>query len=113
MSGDLHYFCEESDAFSSVAKAVVTPTRVLLFPPECQTSNAVLRAFPEQAKDGRFIRVQFWDEGSRLNMGFEKKGDDVDANEGILARFRRALEHGLEFAGRKYVALDYSASQAR
>ncbi|KAK4701279.1 RNA-dependent RNA polymerase, partial [Phenoliferia sp. Uapishka_3] len=96
-----------------VAKAVVTPTRVLLYPPECQTSNAVLRAFPIQAEEGRFIRVQFWDEGDRLNMNYEVKGDNQDMQEGIIARFRRCLEHGLEFGGRKYVALDYSASQAR
>ncbi|KAL8286145.1 hypothetical protein RQP46_004633 [Phenoliferia psychrophenolica] len=71
-----------------VAKVVVTPTRVLLFPPECQTSNAVLRAFPKQTEEGRFIRVQFWDEGNRLSMGYEVKGDDLDSKEGILSRFR-------------------------
>ena len=46
-------------------------------------------------------------------MGYEIKSDDGDNNEGILSRFRRCLDHGLEFAGRKYFMLDYSASQAR
>lgn len=90
-----------------VGKGVVTPTRILLYPPEAQTSNFVLRRFPKQTAEGRFLRVQFWHEGSRLPMGYEAKTNDADLNEGVLARYRRVMNNGLEFAGRRYWALDF------
>lgn len=58
-------------------------------------------------------QIQFWDEGGRLNMNYEARNDDLDLNEGIMARFRRCLEFGIRVAGRKFLPLSYSASQAR
>ncbi|KAI5480570.1 hypothetical protein MNV49_000266 [Pseudohyphozyma bogoriensis] len=96
-----------------IAKAVITPTRILAYPPELQTSNFVLRRFALQVDQRRFIRVQLWDEGNRLHMHYESKTDDADVNEGIVARFRRCLKYGIKIGGRIFKILDYSASQAR
>lgn len=49
-------------------RAVVTPTRVLLFPEAIETSNRVLRAWPAEMNAGRFIRVGFADEDGRLEI---------------------------------------------
>ncbi|KAM0755671.1 RdRP-domain-containing protein [Meredithblackwellia eburnea MCA 4105] len=84
-----------------ISKVVITPTRVLLYPPEVCTSNHVLRRFPRQTLEGRFLRVQFWDESNRINMNYESKNDDKDQNEGIMARFRRCLDNGVELADPK------------
>lgn len=99
---------------SLVSKIVVTPTRTLCYPPELQTSNFVLRSFEQEAKNSRFVRIQFFDESSQFNMNRESRiNDEADAAEGILARFRRCLDYGLKVGGRIYLPLAYSASQAR
>jgi hypothetical protein len=42
-----------------------------------------------------------------------RKIDQMNESEGTVARVRRALTHGLEIAGRKYVFLAAGTSQAR
>ncbi|KAH8921190.1 RdRP-domain-containing protein [Atractiella rhizophila] len=95
-----------------IPKLVITPMRVLLHLPEPQSSNFVLRHYAAQAADFRFMRVQFWDEGGRLGTD-TSISDDLDANEGVLARFSRASTSGMFIAERTYYYLDSSASQMR
>lgn len=52
----------------SMRRAVVTPTRVLLFPEVIETGNRVLRAWPAQLRAGRFMRVGFADEDGRMRI---------------------------------------------
>lgn len=49
-----------------IRRVTVTPTRVLLFPPEQETSNSVLRQFKDS---DCFIRVCFADEDDRIKVG--------------------------------------------
>lgn len=46
----------------------VTPTRVLVGPPQPETSNSVTRRYAD--KLDAIIRVQFVDEGERLYVNF-------------------------------------------
>jgi RNA-dependent RNA polymerase len=48
-----------------IRRVTVTPTRILLFPPERETSNSVLRQFENTDS---FIRVSFADEDSRVKV---------------------------------------------
>ncbi|KAJ6525898.1 RNA dependent RNA polymerase-domain-containing protein, partial [Mycena vulgaris] len=98
----------------SMRRAVVTPTRVLLFPEVIETGNRVLRAWPAQMRDGRFIRVGFADEDGRLRITRKIAGADaVDPDGGILARIRNVLINGVWVAGRHYVFLAAGESQLK
>lgn len=48
-----------------IRRVTVTPTRILLFPPERETSNSVLRQF---SNTDNFIHVSFADEDNRLKV---------------------------------------------
>lgn len=89
-----------------VYRVHVTPTRLLLFPPEAETSNSVLRKF---GRVDHFLRVTFTDEND-CYPNFSDS-DDVAPHEGTLARVRRVLREGLEIAGRSYKFLASSSSQ--
>lgn len=95
-----------------IAKIVVTPTRVLLFPPEPNHSNSVLRHFAEYSD--HFIRVQFNDEDDRLPINDSlRAADRRNPKAGPVARVRRILASGIEVAGRRYSFLASGASQSR
>ncbi|KAJ7776043.1 RNA dependent RNA polymerase-domain-containing protein [Mycena maculata] len=95
-------------------RAVVTPTRVLLFPEVIETGNRVLRAWQAQMRDGRFIRVGFADEDGRLRVTKRiGEADMVDPEGGLLARIRNVLKHGVYIAGRHYVFLAAGESQLK
>jgi RNA-dependent RNA polymerase len=55
-----------------IRRVTVTPTRILLFPPERETSNSVLRQFENTDS---FIRVSFADEDSRVKVSASHKRD--------------------------------------
>lgn len=89
-----------------VYRVHITPTRLLLFPPEPETSNSVLRRF---GRVDHFLRVTFTDENDRYpNLN---DSDDLAPHEGTLARVRRILREGLQIAGRSYKFLASSSSQ--
>ncbi|BEJ13713.1 hypothetical protein CspHIS471_0308870 [Cutaneotrichosporon sp. HIS471] len=100
------------DKLASFYRCTVTPTRICLNPPELATSNEALRQH-NKFRD-RFLRVTFMDEGDRIQINPTIIGADEQAPHlGTLARVRRALNCGLEIAGRHYVFLAYGASSAR
>jgi RNA-dependent RNA polymerase len=93
-------------------RAIVTPTRMLLLPEEKEQGNSVLRHFHRY--QDRFLRVQFNDEHDQLQVNASvKEADAINPSAGTMARVRRALQHGLIIAGRKYVFLAASASQSK
>lgn len=95
-----------------VAKIVVTPTRIMLFPPEPDQSNSVLRHFVDFAD--HFLRVQFNDEDDRLPINDSlRAADRRNPKAGPVARVRRILASGIEVAGRRYSFLASGASQSR
>ncbi|KAJ7358168.1 RNA dependent RNA polymerase-domain-containing protein [Mycena albidolilacea] len=95
-------------------RAVVTPTRVLLFPEAIETSNRVLRAWPAEMNAGRFIRVGFADEDGRLDINRRVTAAvRVDPHSGILARIHNVLRNGVYIAGRHYVFLAAGESQLK
>ncbi|KAF7350656.1 RNA-dependent RNA polymerase [Mycena sanguinolenta] len=98
----------------SMRRAVVTPTRVLLFPEVIETSNRVLRAWPAEMRAGRFIRVGFADEDGRLRITKRiVKAEYLDPDGGILARIRNVLHNGVWIAGRHYKFLAAGESQLK
>ncbi|KAJ6493259.1 RNA dependent RNA polymerase-domain-containing protein [Mycena sanguinolenta] len=98
----------------SMRRAVVTPTRVLIFPEVIETSNRVLRAWPAEMRAGRFIRVGFADEDGRLRITKRiANGEYIDPDRGILARIRNVLHNGVWIAGRHYKFLAAGESQLK
>lgn len=95
-----------------VYKCVVTPTRVCLFPPELEPSSDALRK--HNTASDRFLLVQFADENDRIqiNAGVLEADAECPAS-GTIARVRRALQSGLNIAGRHYVFLAYTLSSIR
>ncbi|KAJ7748955.1 RNA dependent RNA polymerase-domain-containing protein [Mycena metata] len=98
----------------SMRRAVVTPTRVLLFPEVIETSNRVLRHWPAEMRVGLFIRVGFADEDGRLRISRRIADmEEVDPDGGVLARIRNVLRNGIWIAGRHYVFLAAGESQLK
>ncbi|KAJ7142258.1 RNA dependent RNA polymerase-domain-containing protein [Mycena epipterygia] len=98
----------------AMRRAVVTPTRVLLFPEVIETGNRVLRAWPAETRAGRFLRVGFADEDGRMRIIRSiVRAEAVDPNGGILARILNVLTHGVWIAGRHYVFLAAGESQLK
>ena len=96
-----------------VRRCLVTPRRCILLPPVPETSNSVLRRFSQYTD--RFLRVQFVDDDGDFPVTGETAiiDDSLYGREGVYARIRRALRFGLNIAGRLYVPLAFSESQAR
>ena len=104
-----------------VRRALVTPTRLLLCPPEQETSNYVLRNHPNHID--RFLRVQFADESEPMfyaDIWNDHRDEPVPPNmgkfcpgRGMVGRVRRVLQGGLEFSGRKWKFLAAGGSQLK
>lgn len=95
-----------------IRTVTVTPTRVLVGPPQPETSNSVTRRYSD--KLDAIIRVHFTDEGERLNVQkFTKPADDACPEKGLMARVRRALQYGIEVAGCRYYPVASSGSQQK
>lgn len=88
------------DHFVPVRRCLITPARCLLNPPVLETSNSLLRARHDMLD--RFIRVQFVDDDADFPVTGETLTIDreLDGTVGVFARMRRALEYGLQIAGR-------------
>lgn len=102
----------------------VTPTRVLVGPPQQETSNSVTREYAD--KLDALIRVQFVDERDRLHVSwavsfitnsqildYTKRGDVLCPNVGLMARIRCALQHGIMIAGQRFYPIASSSSQQK
>lgn len=90
----------------------VTPTRVLLFPASIETSNRVIRRWPEFQDN--FLRVSFGDEDGKLRINaLLQRSDDDNPRTGVLARIRIALEKGIQIGSRHYVFLAAGESQLK
>lgn len=103
---------------------LVTPTRMLIGPPAQEPSNSVTRRYADRL-DG-VIRVQFADEEDRLFVSFRygdcpdvqvqdytKQADSLRPDLGVMARVRRALQHGLVIGGKTFMPVASSASQQK
>ncbi|EPQ25992.1 uncharacterized protein PFL1_06447 [Pseudozyma flocculosa PF-1] len=94
-----------------VYNATVTPTRVILAGPVVDTSNRVLRAYPEHAH--HFLRVSFADEDfDRFPVG-RRDLREVDAESFVHERIGGILKDGITVAGRKWDMLAWSGSSLR
>jgi RNA dependent RNA polymerase len=89
-----------------INRVMITPTRITLHGPEMEPNNRILRKFPNHHE--HFIRAQFCDEnGQDLYFNTRISYDD------IYARFKLALKHGIQIAGRMYKFLGFSHSSLR
>jgi RNA-dependent RNA polymerase len=98
-----------------IRRCLITPLRVILLPPQLETSNALIRAHtPEECRD-RLLRVHFVGEDAHLDIAKEIIETDNALNEirGELARIRRALRSGIKVAGRHYQFLMFGESQIK
>lgn len=95
-----------TDRQTSVLKAIITPSRILLRGPDKESKNRVLRMFPEMTE--HFLRVTFCDEdGQDLSLHPRISNDEV------FVRYRKVLRYGITVAGRKFHFLGFSHSSLR
>lgn len=88
-----------------IFKVIVTPTRLVLYGPELEPMNRVLRKFSDHSY---FIRAQFCDENGQ-DLFFNAK-ISLDS---IYNRFKSVLSNGVQVAGRVYKLLGFSHSSLR
>ncbi|EQC30278.1 hypothetical protein SDRG_12128 [Saprolegnia diclina VS20] len=86
-----------------VRRALVTPLRIVLEPPQVDASNRILRQYAQHID--RFLRVSFVDEHFGPLYGAKSPR--------VLERISSIVHNGLVVAGEKYVFLGYSNSQLR
>ncbi|OCF31540.1 RNA-dependent RNA polymerase 1 [Kwoniella heveanensis BCC8398] len=95
-----------------IRTVLVTPTRVLVGPPQQEPQNSVTRKYKDRID--AVIRVQFADEEDKLFAGDKvKQADNLRPDVGLMARVRRALQHGLIIGGQTYMPVASSASQQK
>ena len=110
-----------------VRTVLVTPTRLVISAPQQEPSNSVTRRYADRI-DG-IIRVQFADEedklfvsnyrtshriaGSRKVLDGTREADKVRKDVGVMARVRRALQHGIVLGGKRFLPVASSASQQK
>eukprot|EP00026_Physarum_polycephalum_P000560 Phypoly_transcript_00561.p1 GENE.Phypoly_transcript_00561~~Phypoly_transcript_00561.p1 ORF type:complete len:1059 (+),score=104.59 Phypoly_transcript_00561:1178-4354(+) len=90
--------------FMLIARALITPTKILLVGPEVEVSNRVVRHYVNNAN--YFIRVSFVDEDLCQLFGNQ-------FTDNLGRRFKSVLSEGFQVAGRKFEFLAYSSSQLR
>ncbi|ORY35716.1 RNA dependent RNA polymerase-domain-containing protein [Naematelia encephala] len=95
-----------------IRSVLVTPTRLLIGPPQQEPSNSVTRRYADRLE--AIVRVQFTDEEDRLHVAeYTKQADELQKDVGIMARVRRALWHGITIGGRTYMPVASSSSQQK
>ncbi|WVF67576.1 hypothetical protein IAT40_002334 [Kwoniella sp. CBS 6097] len=95
-----------------IRTVLVTPTRVLVGPPQQEPQNSVTRKYKDRID--AIVRVQFADEEDRLFAGDKvKQADNLRPDVGTMARVRRALQHGLVIGGQTFHPVASSASQQK
>ena len=98
---------EESSRLFECYHVTITPTSKLLSGPIPETSNRVLRWYPDYQH--HFLRVDFAEE-DRNNLRLDR---DVDTAGFVQRRFGSVLKNGIEVAGRRFEFLAYSQSALR
>ncbi|GFZ50894.1 hypothetical protein JCM24511_08652 [Saitozyma sp. JCM 24511] len=100
------------DHLVMIRTVLVTPTRILIGPPQQEPSNSVTRRYSDKL-DG-IIRVQFADEEDALFVAdYTKQADSLRPDVGPMARVRRALQHGIVIGGQRFLPVASSASQQK
>jgi RNA-dependent RNA polymerase len=119
------------DHLVMIRTVLVTPTRILIGPPQQEPSNSVTRRYSDKL-DG-IIRVQFADEEDALFVSgpllrllslrkalipgqvadYTKQADSLRPDVGPMARVRRALQHGIVIGGQRFLPVASSASQQK
>ncbi|WVQ80184.1 hypothetical protein IAT38_002289 [Cryptococcus sp. DSM 104549] len=95
-----------------IRTVLITPTRLLIGPPQQEPSNSVTRKYSDKL-DG-IIRVQFTDEEDRMFIAdYVKQADNIKPEQGIMARVRRALQYGIVVGGETFYPVASSASQQK
>ncbi|BEJ14161.1 hypothetical protein CspHIS471_0313350 [Cutaneotrichosporon sp. HIS471] len=90
----------------------ITPTRMLIGPPQQEASNTVTRKYADHLDD--IIRVQFADEGDRIHiLDYAKDANRVLPGVGLMARIRRALNKGIRVGGKLFFPIASSGSQQK
>jgi len=99
---------EESSRLFECYHVAITPTSQLLSGPIPETSNRVLRWYPEYQH--HFLRVQFTEEDGNNNIRMDR---EVDNPKFVLKRIGGVLKNGIKVAGRRFEFLAYSQSALR
>ncbi|WVN86300.1 uncharacterized protein L203_101463 [Cryptococcus depauperatus CBS 7841] len=95
-----------------IRTVLVTPSRLLIGPPQYEPSNSVTRRYHDKLNG--IVRVQFTDEEDRLFIAdYLKLADSINPTVGIMARIRRALQFGLVIGGETFYPVASSASQQK
>jgi RNA-dependent RNA polymerase len=111
-----------------IRTVLVTPTRLLISPPQQEASNSVTRRYADKLNG--IVRVCFSDEedtlyvcsfvevwNCELTVGqvaeYTKQADQYRPDVGVMARVRRALKHGIMIGGRRFMPVASSASQQK
>ncbi|KAN0061184.1 hypothetical protein ACQY0O_006919 [Thecaphora frezii] len=94
-----------------VYNVTVTPTRTLLAGPVVDTSNRVLRLFPDKAH--HFLRVAFTDEDFDRFPVCRRDLRGADSESFVHERIGGTLKDGIVVAGRKWDMLAWSSSSIR
>jgi len=98
---------EEMPRLFECYHVTITPTSQLLSGPMPETSNRVLRWYPDYQH--HFLRVEFTEEdGNNLRLDRE-----VDNPKFVQKRFGDVLKNGIKVAGRRFEFLAYSQSALR
>ena len=98
---------EEAARLFECYHVTITPTSQLLSGPIPETSNRVLRWYPDY--QDHFLRVDFVEEdGNNLRVDRE-----VNTPKFVQERFGGVLKHGIKVAGRRFEFLAYSQSALR
>jgi len=95
---------EETARLFECYHVTITPTSQLLSGPIPETSNRVLRWYPDNQYN--FLRVDFAEE-DRNNIRLDR---EVDNAKFVQKRFGGVLKNGIEVAGRRFEFLAYSQS---
>ncbi|KAL9076034.1 MAG: hypothetical protein Q9157_003813 [Trypethelium eluteriae] len=90
-----------------IYRAAVTPAGIYLEGPDQDTTNRVLRKYPEDID--HFMRVEFMDEDGE-KIRFERR---VSYDHIFHGRFKGVLADGVSVAGRRYHFLGFSHSSLR
>ncbi|TXT13886.1 uncharacterized protein COLE_00079 [Cutaneotrichosporon oleaginosum] len=90
----------------------VTPTRMLIGPPQQEASNSVTRKYSDRLHG--IVRVQFVDEGDRIHvLDYARQADIAMPEVGLMARIRRALNNGICVGGQVFFPIASSGSQQK
>lgn len=98
---------ERSENVAIIHRVKITPSGTLLYGPEPENNNRVLRKYPHH--HDYFLRVQFCDEDGQ-SVRFSSR---VSLDRIFNGRFKKVLRDGIKIADRIYTFLGFSHSSLR